>query len=771
MDDIIHINFNKINENSIFNLIDSGIIVKIINYDDIVLIDEQYNVNYYIDKVKNKKIYYIKIQHGLKNTLEVCNFFIYLPKNYYFQYTYLKNEIEKSIIIYKKYNYLPLIYLGLPNNKYIESFKINYNYVKIGSTNTINCVDSSGNEYCCFDCSGNYDGIDTQSITLFNNSFGTNNYYGNKLELSGDIYQICIPNNTGITSFNSITNSTYNYNLFLIKNNMDIKIDTNIYFYDCSTNPNPQSYIINLNAYNFNNDLNIVNEFQNIILCMNYIDSLGNTCVDSSGNICENVLSLNLQTFNPDQLCSNIDISGNNYYNTLFFYNYFDTNYDVGEIDIFDYDYDKYFLNTRINVEFYNINSHQYNLYDKIILTDVNLSFPNILDITNPYLFMNLDYIQLQKIFINPELMNNVFYKFTKSTKFNLDIIICYLMNFTIKKYNVLKITNLFNTKSINYISLLENIKISDKNINVKNYLYQNEINHNPLSANTNTIIDFNNNIVNCIKCKIVFYYSSNTNIKINGFYSLDAKLFLNNYNLELYHKKYDFENISSDEHKKKIINMLLFLSTTTYQIKLYFYNKKNNAIPSLYLFNEVNLLKNNNDFNFHFNMYPLNNTQNNGFIQLDIQINTQYYILFLYANNDTILSQSKFDELVFLSDKYTFKIFKINSPNGNLYKDRLLYYICFKNLMELNIFMEFIKTGIFNKNFNNENNLSNYFNIINSTQFYNYYTLNNYWISDNSPAIFNSSQIINKYEINFSINNLFVNQIYLYGELFINVI
>lgn len=768
MDDIIYIDFNKINVNSIFNLINSGIIVKIINYDNILLINDEYNVNYYIDKVKNKKIYYIKIQPDIKNTLEVDNFFIYLPKNYYFQYTYYKNEIEKSIIIYKKYNYLPLIYLGLPNNKFIESFKINYNYVKIGSTNTFNCVDSSGNEYCCSDCSGNYDGFDTQYITLFNNYFGTNNYYGNKLELLGDIYQICIPNNTGISSFNSITNSTYNYNLFKIKNNMDIKIDTNIYFYDCSSNPNPnpQSYIINLNTYNFNNNLNTVNEFQNIILCMNYIDASGNICIDTSGNISENVLSLNLQTFNPDQLCSNIDVSGNNYYNTLFFYNYFDSNCGVGEIVMFDYDYEKYFLNTRLNVEFYNINSHQYNLYDKIILTDVNLSFPNILNIINPYLFMNLDYIQLQKIFINPELMNDIFYKFIKSTKINLDIIICYLVNFTIKKYNVFKITNLIDTKSINYKSLLSNSKILNKDIDIKSYLYQNEINYNPLSSNTNEIIDFNNNIVNCIRCKIIFYYSSNTNIKINGFYSLDAKLFLNNYNLELYHKKYDFENISSDEHKKKLISMLLFLSTTTYQIKLYFYNKKNITVPSLYLFNEVNLLKNNNDYNFYFNMYPLNNTQNKGFIQLDIRINTQYYILFLYANNDTILNKSNFDELVFLSDKSIFKIFKINSPNGNLYKDRLLYYICFQNLMELNIFMEFIKTGILN----NKNNLSNYFNIINSIPFYNYYMLNNYWVSDNSPTIFNSSQIINKYEINFSINNLYANQMYLYGELFINV-
>lgn len=769
MDNIIYINFNRINSDEIFKLTNSYIIIKIINYNDIILVNNKYDINYYFDNTQNKKFYYIKIEPGIKNTLSSNNFLIELPKYFYFQYTYYKNETEKSIIIYKKYNYLSLIYLGLPNNKFIESFKIDYNYIKIGSPNTGNCMDSSGNQYCCVDCSGNYDGLSTQYITMFNNNFGTNNYYGNKLELSGDIYQICIPNNIGITSYNLITNTTYNYNLFKIKNNMDITINTNIYFYDCSSNPYPLSYIINLNTYNFNDVLNVLDEYENIILGINYVDTSGNICTDISGNICENILSLNLQTFNPDQLCSNTDISGNNYYNTLFFFNYIDNNCNTNEINMFEYDYEKYFLNTRLGVELYNINSYQYNLYDEIIGTDNNLSVPKILDITNSYLFMNLDYIRLEKIFINPELLNNVFYKFTKSNKINFDIIINYLINFTIKKYNVFKITNLVNTKFINYKSVLNNYQILDKDVSINKYSYQNEINYNPLIINTDKIININNNIVNCIKCKIVFYYSSNTNIKINGFYSLDAKLFLDNYNLKLYHKKYDFENISSDENKKKLLNMLLFLSTTTYQIKLYFYNKKNSAVPSLYLFNEVNLLKNNNDFNLQFDVSPLDNTYNNGYLQLNIQINTQYYILFLYANNDTILNQSNFNELVFFSDKTIFKIFKINSPNGNLYKNKIIFYICFQNLMELNIFMEFIKTGIIKQI--NENKLSNYFNINNSIPFYNYYMLNNYWVSENSPIIFNSLQTINRYEINFSINNLYVNQIYLYGELFINVI
>jgi len=215
---------------------------------------------------------------------------------------------------------------------------------------------------------------------------------------------------------------------------------------------------------------------------------------------------------------------------------------------------------------------------------------------------------------------------------------------------------------------------------------------------------------------------------------------------------------------------MLLFLSTTTYQIKLYFYNIKNNLVPAFYLFNEISLLKNTNDFNFQFDISPLDNTYNTGYLQLNTQINIQYYILFLYVDNDTILNQSNFDELVFFHNGNIFKIFKINNPNGNLYTNKLLFYISFQNLTELNIFMKFISTGILNTQIN-IGILSNYFNIGNSIPFYNYYQLNNYWVIDNSPTIFNSSQTINRYEINFSINELYVKQIYLYGELFINVI
>lgn len=763
MNEIIDINFNGINSDELFNLIKlNQIKIQILNYNGIILNEDEYIVNFYIEPEQNKKIYYINVQNIDTVSLDETNFLINLPTNFYFKYAYFKNNISKSIIIYKKYNYIPFIYLGLPNSKYVESFQINYKYNKIGSpytTDLVNCTN------CCADCSGNYDGENDIRISLFNNYFGTNNYFLNMLELPGDIYSICIPNVSGITSYDLMTNSTNTFEIFKINNKMEITPNTNIYFNDSASNTFPISYMTNLNTYNFtwintiiydkiNNKIkNTPEDYENVIFNISYIDV--------SGNIFQSVQSLNLQTFNPDKICLLNESNISYYCNVLFFYNYVMNGYLVDSVDMYSYDYEKYFINTTKPIELYNINTYQNNLYDNIILSDANLTYPIILNITDPYLFINLNYIKLEKNLINPLFSTNNFYKLTLSNKINFNILLDYLINFTIKKYNVYKITN------NKYISQQE--IIYQKNIYLKNYIYPNLTKYNPNTKFTNiNAININNNVVNCIKCKIIFNHSSNTKYKLLGTYSIDTKLFLNNYDLELYHKEYDFENAIDNEEKKKLLSMLLLLSATTFQIKLYFYNKKNSVVPAYYLFNQVILNKNN--FNIQFDISPLNNTYTEGYLKLNIKIKTDYYILFLYGNTNTFLSQSKYDELIFAHEGKIFKIFRIDSPNGNQNIGKELYYICFQNLKELNIFMKFIDTGIFVNELSNTN-LSNYFNIPKSVPFYNYYDLNNYWVTNDNPTIFNPSQTINRNEIFLSINNLFVNQIYLYGDLFIECV
>lgn len=745
MEEIIHINFIGFDYETIFNFLVNKIYIVFRNLNDIILFTNEYLILYDIDNTTNKKKYFIRIEKEIVDNINESNINIYLPKYYYFKYNYFRNEKTKSIIIYTNNNHIPLIYLGLPNIQQEKFFEINYKFIKIDSTNYIDC---SGN--CDLDCSGNYDGIINYQTTLFNNYFGNDNYYLNTLEIPGDIYEICIPNNNGIIGYDDFNIKQNTFKLFKIKNNMGININSRIYFYDDNSG-NLVSYIIYLNSFNFLQIKNIPQEYNNLIIKINY--ELNN--IDTSGSTYSTVLALNMQTFNPDKLCNTLnDISGNYYYNVLFFFNYVNPNYIVESINIFSYDYDKYFSNTQIMPELYNIGSYQNDLYDIIILTDTNLLNPSILNISEPYLFMNLDLINLGNKLINVEFANNNFYKITMSNKINLDILRNYLVNFTIKKYNIFKITNERLVKT-NFNKLKTNI--------VKNQIYLNEFNHNILYdyKNQNETINFNNNIVNCIRCKILFYYNSNTDVKINGVYSFDAKLFLNNYNLELYHKNYNFENDSRNEKKNKLINMLLFLQTTTYKISLYFYNKKNSVVPAYYLFNHVDLIKTNNDFNTQIDVDILNNTYNNAYLQYNIQINKEYYILFLYADKSSFLNLPNFDDLTFVYNTFMFKIFKISEPNGNIKENKILFYISFQNLRELNIFMDYIKTGILNINSNKP--LSNYFNIPIAKTFYNYYNLNNYWILDELSG--------SKYQITFSINNLYANQIYLYGDLFIQTL
>ena len=531
MENTIYINFIDINNEVFFPIQNDKISIVISHPNDLILYQYDFDILYNINKTINKKQYYINTEKIINNNLVKSNFIIHLPKYYNYKYDYYHSaDTNKSIIIYKYFNYIPLIYLGLPNTKSPDFFQINYNYKQLGN---ISQSDNLSINNCDCDCSGNYDGTNTYGITLFNNYYG--NYYNtlNTLKLQGEIYKICINNIDGIVGYNNL-NEKSNYKLFKIKNNMNINTNTNIYFYNDSSNL--LSYIIYLNTYNFSQIKNIPTEYENIIICINYISN------ETGISVFNSILSLNMQTFNPDKLCQIPDDSSgnyyyntlfyffqdNDYYNTLFFYNYINSNYTVDSIKIFSYDNEKYFSSTQIPPELHNINYYQYDLYEYIISTDTNLSNPIILNLYNPYLFMNFDLINLSPQLIQLEYNNKYFYKLTKSNKINLDILVNYLINFIIKKYNIFKLINKSVETNPNQTSTSTNNKI------------------NPIET-----INFNNNIVNCINCRIIFYYTSNTNIQLNGYYSLDAKLFLNNYNLELYNKKYDFENLSTDEQKK----------------------------------------------------------------------------------------------------------------------------------------------------------------------------------------------------------------------------
>ena len=758
MSNIVYINFINIDSANFFNSQNSMIMVNLNNDSGNNEYNSEYYIKYnYIDNTIIKK-YYIEIV-GINAELLNTNNFILEITSFQFIYGYYKEELFKSLIIYNFDNFYQIIYLGLPNLKDQVNVIIDYDYFLIELTYTqIQPIYS-----------------DYKSIMMLNNYQGILNYLQNTIFLNGLI------SNMRIKSINDINDSiNNNYKLFKINDNIDLDLNTHIYFYnDIQT----FSSILYLNSYNFSEYKAFPENYETIILMIDYIIlpkniNYKNTTTDkyfyffdSNGNeeqilfepIQEIkysiVLSLNIQTFNSVQLKN---INEDKYYNVLFFKNYINDNYFVKSITMFDYDYVKYF-NTKTELK--NIFNLNIDLYDRIIRNDINLKDPIILELNYSYLFINFDLINLLNM-IKFNCENNNFNKFMKSNKISVDTLINYLSNFELKPCNIYYITNNNN----------QQFNIANNSLTLSynyNYLYNNSNNNLNKNKINKTIINFNNNIINSIKCKIVFLFNQ------IGSYSFYGKLFLDNYNIQIYHKKYDLDKL---ENKKKLLNLLLYIASASLGIKIIFYNniESEPKVSSFfnyylntnpyYLFNEINLARNLNNYNIYFNIDSSNNNYNQQYLKLILDIKLDYYILFLYSDKNSMLKN--YNELVFNYSQYIFKIFKIIETNGNIYENKDVFYIVFNNLKQINMFMEYLNSGLFITN--NNTKLSNYFNIPKSVTFCNYYNINNYWVLNSlpEPQVPNGNpDILLKNKINFSINNLQVNQIYLQGELFIEEI
>lgn len=774
-------------------------------YDDIGIITNiyEYEIKYIIMNEINEKKYYIDTTIGDEIELSTINFFLILPLDTRYTFTFYEDDIIKSLIIYKEIINLPLIFLGLPNLTKEMSIIINYGYEG-------------------YDNMGKIDGSGNYILTMFNNYDGNFNHIENNiLKLNGNYNKIIISNTNGIYDSNPL-------NIYKIYglNSMNIitKPNTNIYFYQQTS---LFSSIIYLNNYNFTNFVdapNYTEKYSNIIVLIEYIDSSGNIyssfelnnlnnqsmqskfvddecyCVEQPINtntdstttfyVIEDdekipiefdinkpiryscVSTLNMQTLNLNQL-ENVDF--NEYYNMIFFYNYVNPNYYVKSIRFFCDDFEKYFINYEPVLEpkkqpvFNNIGLIYNDLYDVLIENDTELKKPLIIELNYPlaYYIQNIDLINIVNM-INFNFENNFMADLLKSKKNIIETIVNYLANYKIIKYNVYKIINVYKNETTN-LSFSNSYKINNDFEPKTNYNYDNTPNRpNDLNKNFNYKINFNNNIMNCVRCHIFFIFTNNT------FYTFDAKLFIDNYSIAIYNKKYDFDNNIDDTNKKKFLNMLIYLCTKTISIKLIFYANNiytNNINPNPYskyngpyeiLYNQINFYKTSlskDDFNLFLDISGDKNNYKTARLNLNMTFKKDYYILFLYADANTFLSN--YDELKFVFDKYLFKINKIKTPNANLYEDKLLFYISFNDIYEINSFMNYIKT----LKLEYPKNISNYFNFKKSKTFVCYYELNDYWIynkiDDNMP----------KHQIYFSINNLEIKQIYLYGNLFIQTI
>jgi len=390
--------------------------------------------------------------------------------------------------------------------------------------------------------------------------------------------------------------------------------------------------------------------------------------------------------------------------------------------------------------------TNNYNLYNLIIESDSTLSVPIILyDINfDNYIIKilfdtnELEYSDGRKEKINLDLQNinkfvsesktDLFSRYINNQSSDVNLITEYLNNYEMKTYNVYKIIN-----------------------------------------NNKYLININNIITNCIIVKLVFVFYLN-NIRCT--YSVTGKLFLDNYSFQFYHKNYEKEN-DEIKNKKDLIKLLFYILLNYVHINIFFYNSEDDENINNFLYNSII----SNQY-YKFNNLILPRVENkvklkmiieeNKYLKLSLNLNLNYYILF-FISKLTVLSLKFYvnNNYFFInrigSDCVTNLNNIINNPNGNLNITQFdnieytnLYYIAFQNITEINIFLNYIETGIFNQNIKK---IKNFYDIDESKKFKK--NTNDYYIIDNENQ-FGS--------IYFNIDKLKIDKNYLYNNYEIRI-
>lgn len=390
--------------------------------------------------------------------------------------------------------------------------------------------------------------------------------------------------------------------------------------------------------------------------------------------------------------------------------------------------------------------ANNYNLYNLIIESDSTLSVPIILydiNIDNNiikilYETNELEYSDGRKEKINLDLQNinkfisesknDLFSKYIKNQYSEINLITEYLNNYEMKTYNVYKIIN-----------------------------------------NNKYLININNIITNCIIVKLVFIFYLN-NVRCT--YAINGNLFLDNYSFQFYHKNYEKEN-NEIKNKKDLIKLLFYIILNYVHINIFFYNSESDESINNFLFNSI---VSNQYYKFNNLIIPrienkvkLNMiVEESKYLKLSLNLNFNYYLLF-FTSKLTVLSlkfyinNNYFNINRIGSDCITNLNNIINNPNGNLNISEFdnieytnLYYIAFQNITEINIFLNYIETGIFNLN---PKKIKNFYDIDESKKFKK--NTNDYYIIDNENQ-FGS--------IYFNIDKLKIDNNYLYNNYEIRI-
>ena len=113
---IVKIILNCIRDSLVINDNNNTLLLQIYNINNIVTFRQNCNMKYDInDSLTNIKNYFIEVSDEIDiNTLTINNFILNLASEYYIVYAYYGLDTDKSLVIFKSYNYFPFIFLGLP---------------------------------------------------------------------------------------------------------------------------------------------------------------------------------------------------------------------------------------------------------------------------------------------------------------------------------------------------------------------------------------------------------------------------------------------------------------------------------------------------------------------------------------------------------------------------------------------------------------------------------------------------------------------------------
>lgn len=552
-----------------------------------------------------------------------------------------------------------------------------------------------------------------QTLCLTTNPYGKSNISNNKLQLGGDVWKI---NNITITS----NDPSITYTLYNIGTPIYLNVGTIIYFVDTSMSLPMYLSIEYLNIYNRNNvidnkccDKDMCDKIMpSIPVAFNISDTLSNTKTF--------IQTLRLTTF--DYLKPLNVLNTTNYYNVVFYYLQYSLN-GIDGIELFDCDYTKYFNAQTLCTTMVNTF-----LYQTVCANNPYITVPQILVFdTVQYEFIERT-INLNRIFLRNLIeflcMLNRYYKNIgiigngSPNAWNFSNCVEYLNTWTIVPYNVYFIRNVMR-------SCVRFVETDNK--------------------------------INCTVCKIIFWFGHGFGYGYpypyptpSGYYMFDGVMMLSDYSINIYHKNYDLG-------KKDLVKMLLVLNAMCWGIDIVIgnidfsnpYVYMNSLSDSFTLFNVIRLRKVNEAFGLDIGANYTDIERLMYSLRLNIQINVPYYLMLFESPMELDYAKMRF-----VSGMYSFYLNQIVKPNYLVNKN---IYVCgFQDLGELNVFVNFLSNGVIG---GNKNELSNWFNVLESVCFTNYYLLNDNWVYDPNA----NASPEPKTQIKFSIINLYVDRIFLH--------